>query len=226
MSDAAREMTPERMTDVRAVLTSARCSYVGRCNSGRCPVHGVHGVAVADLLAHVDALTERAEAAERERDALKRAERQAGTVLAEAGDCYDPHCPFCGVDCGADEEAEPVHSEDCPMAPQHEDVGDWMRAIVDLHGQQQFIADIAREALNLPRDASPKDVSDALDRLSERAQAEARADAAEAKLGSLVEAWDAMCALDRVVEITTVNDASTATWRRFDDALRAARGEP
>jgi hypothetical protein len=141
MSDAAREMTPERMTDVRAVLTSARCSYVGRCNSGRCPVHGVHGVAVADLLAHVDALTARAEAAER-------------------------------------------------MA-------------VDSYARHQVAA--ARDRVD---------------------QEKARAEAAEKKLAALVEAFDAMCAMERVVEITTVSDAATAAWKRFDAALRAARGEP
>lgn len=49
-------LTKEREAEIREATEAAPCSYVGRCNSTRCPKHGLDAVARRDLLAELDAL--------------------------------------------------------------------------------------------------------------------------------------------------------------------------
>lgn len=46
-----RDTSPEREAEIRAQHAARSCSYVGRCNSTRCPLHGPEARAMADLLA-------------------------------------------------------------------------------------------------------------------------------------------------------------------------------
>lgn len=47
-------MTPERERQIREAHASRECSYVGKCNSSRCPRHGGEARAIGDLLAALD----------------------------------------------------------------------------------------------------------------------------------------------------------------------------
>lgn len=77
-----KRLTPERLADVREMVASAPCDYVGRCNSGRCPAHGGQAQAMRDLLAELDAVTAERDAAIARAEAAKRALGNAHETFA------------------------------------------------------------------------------------------------------------------------------------------------
>jgi chromosome segregation protein len=75
-------ITPERLAEIRGMVSA--CSYVGRCNSSRCPEHGYEGVARRDLLTALDEVTAEVARLTMERDAAIHEQSAAvAAVVAE-----------------------------------------------------------------------------------------------------------------------------------------------
>ena len=63
--------TDDELARWRAAIEAAQCSYVGRCNSGRCPKHSAETRIIARLLAEVARLRSLTMAVSIDRDTLE-----------------------------------------------------------------------------------------------------------------------------------------------------------